>query len=566
MYILGFSCFYHDAAACLLRDGEIVAAAQEERFTRLKHDWRLPEQAIAYCLREAGIGIGEVDFACFYEKPFLKFERVLETFLTVAPRGLRAFVDTVPSWLKQKIWLPHILEKELGFRGKVLFAEHHQAHAASSFFLSPFDEAAFLTIDGVGEWPTASFGIGRGNRIELTHEMHFPHSLGLLYSTFTAYLGFEVNDAEYKVMGMASYGEPVYAEIIRKELVDVRPDGSIRLNLDYFAFQYGRHMFNHRFERLFGMPARVPESELSQKYLDIAASLQQVTEEVVLIMARHVYAETGLKNLCLAGGVSLNSVANGRLLREGPFDGLFIQPAAGDAGAAIGAAYVAYHHYLNRTDRHQLVNVYLGPSFPDDAVECFLKSRADEGIGWRKLDEALLLRETARMLAEGKVLGWFQGRMEFGPRALGNRSILADPRRAEMKDIMNEKIKFRESFRPFAPAVAAEDAGAYFGMEGESPYMLLTMPTVSGKIPAVTHVDGSARVQTVREQDNPLFHALIKEFEKITGIPVLMNTSLNLRGEPIACTPEDAFGSFMKSGMDGLIIGSFLITKDRSCR
>lgn len=562
MHILGISCFYHDAAACLLRDGELIAAAQEERFSRVKHDWRFPEHALAYCLREAGIGVADLDLVCFYEKPLLKFERVLETFLAVAPRGFRAFLDTIPSWLKQKLWLPHIMEKQLGYKGKILFAEHHQAHAASSFFLSPFAEAALLTIDGVGEWATASYGAGRENRIDLTHEMRFPHSLGLLYSAFTAYLGFEVNDAEYKVMGMAPYGEPRHVQLIRDNLVDLRPDGSLRLNMEYFSFQYGRKMFNRRFEELFGLPARVPESELRQEYLDIAASLQKVSEEVVLAMARHVHAETGMKNLCLAGGVALNSVANGRLLREGPFEGIFIQPAAGDAGAALGAACLAWHHHLGRTDRQPLPDVYLGPRFDDVDVEPVLRQQCPEfGFSRERLEEQALIATAARMLADGKVLGWFQGRMEFGPRALGNRSILADPRRPEMKEIVNEKIKFREGFRPFAPAVPLENAATYFDLEGESPYMLFTVPTISDRIPAVTHVDGSARVQTVKREVNPLFHSLLREFGALTGVPVLMNTSFNLRGEPIVCTPGDALATFARSGMDALIVGNFIVRK-----
>lgn len=562
MNILGLSCFYHDAAACLLRDGVLIAAAQEERFSRIKHDWRFPEQAMAYCLREAGIGVEAVDLVCFYEKPLLKFERVLETFLAVAPRGLRAFLDTIPSWLKQKIWLPHIMEKQLGYKGKIIFAEHHQAHAASSFFLSPFEAAALLTIDGVGEWATASYGVGRGSRIDLTHEMRFPHSLGLLYSAFTAYLGFEVNDAEYKVMGMAPYGEPRHIQLIRDKLVQVLPDGSLRLNMEYFAFQYGRKMYSRRFEELFGLPARVPESELRQEYLDIAASLQKVTEEAVLAMTRHVRAETGMKNLCLAGGVALNSVANGRLLREGPFDGIFIQPAAGDAGAALGAAYLAWHRHLGRIERRPLSDVYLGPAFDDGMIEATLAEQSPaQGFVWERMEESALLVAAARMLADGKVLGWFQGRMEFGPRALGNRSILADPRRPDMKEIVNEKIKFREGFRPFAPAVPLEDAPEWFDLTGESPYMLFTVPTVSERIPAVTHVDGSARVQTVKREDNPLFHSLLREFGSITGVPVLMNTSFNLRGEPIVCTPADALATFARSGMDALVIGKFLVRK-----
>jgi carbamoyltransferase len=558
MHILGLSCFYHDAASCLICDGEIIAAAQEERFSGVKHDWRLPLSAIHYCLEEAGIGIKDLGLVVFYEKPFIKFERLLETFISTAPRGFRAFLDTIPSWLKQKLWLPHILQKELGYSGKVLFAEHHMSHAASTFFTSPFDEAAILTIDGVGEWATASYGYGRGSRIILTHEMKFPNSLGLLYSAVTSYLGFTVNDSEYKVMGMAPYGKPQYCDRMLDTLVRIEDDGSIRLNLRYFSFQYGRKMFNRRFKDLFGMEKRVPGSPMDQRHFDVAASVQKITEEAVLSMARHVHRETRLKNLCLAGGVSLNCVANGRVLKEGPFENIYIQPASGDAGGAVGAAYLGYHHYLNNNERHQLKSLYLGPSYRSGEIRDYLTK---EGIAFREMDEHKLVEETALLLSRGKVMGWFQGRMEFGPRALGNRSILADPRSPEMKDIINQKVKFREEFRPFAPVTTEEDSSTYFDIDRPSPYMLLTVPVKSGLIPAVTHVDHSARIQTLVRENNPRLYSLLKEFEKLTGIPVLLNTSLNVKGDPIAMTPSDALKCFFRSGMDGLALGDFLLLK-----
>lgn len=558
MYLLGLSCFYHDSAACLLRDGELVCAVQEERLSRLKHDWRFPEQAIRQCLRQEGISITDIEDIAFYEKPFVKFERILDTFVSVAPRGYKAFLDTIPSWLKQKLWFPQVLRKSLGYEGRILFADHHMAHAASSFFLSPFDDAAILTVDGVGEWATASYGYGSGNRISLSHEMRFPHSLGLLYSTFTAYLGFKVNDAEYKVMGLAPYGSPVYQDLITGKLIDIKEDGSIAVNMDYFSYQYGKRMFNRKFEKLFGLPARIPESPLRQEHFDIAMSVQKVTEEVMLRMARHVYREHPSRRLCLAGGVTHNCVANGRLLREGPFEEIFIQPAAGDAGGAVGAAYLAHHHYLGKSDRHRLHTLALGPAYPDSALRGYLEGL---DVPYRELDAPDLLRETAGLLAQGKVVGWFQGKMEFGPRALGNRSILADPRRAEMKNIVNQKIKFRETFRPFAPSVPREHATEFFEIKGESPYMLFTAGVKSDKIPAVTHVDGSARLQTVSRDDNQLYYDLLREFGRLTGLPVILNTSMNLRGEPIACRPEDAYRCFKTSGMDALVLSRFLITK-----
>lgn len=556
MHILGLSCFYHDSAACLIKDGVILAACQEERFSRIKHDWRFPEESIRYCLREAGISVSGLDCVAFYEKPLLKFERVMETFLATAPRGARAFLDTIPSWLKQKLWLPHIIEKTFGYQGTVLYFSHHVAHGASAFFASPFDEAAVLTIDGVGEWSTASFGHAGNGNLTLTHEMRFPHSLGLLYSAFTAYLGFKVNNDEYKVMGMAPYGRPAHADLILNRLLDLKPDGSVRLNLEYFSFQFGKNMFDARkFSRLFGINPRNANSEIRQEHYDLAASIQRVTETAVLRMAIHVHGQTGLDRLCLAGGVALNSVANGRLLREGPFRELFIQPAAGDAGGAAGAAYAAYHLHFNRRDRHPLVHPYLGPSYGEQAIRFALMQ---SGLRYEYLPERELLNTTARLLSEGKITGWFQGRMEYGPRALGNRSILADPRRPEMKDIINRKIKFREAFRPFAPAVPLESAAEYFQLDCPSPYMLMTAPVRTDRIPAVTHVDGSARVQTVERDTNPLFHGLLTEFGMLTGVPVLLNTSLNILGEPIAMKPPDAIRCLTESGMDCLVLGNYL--------
>ncbi|GAB4483823.1 MAG: carbamoyltransferase [Thermodesulfovibrionales bacterium] len=560
MYILGLSCFYHDSASCLLRDGEIVAACQEERFSRLKHDWRFPAESIGFCLEHAGITIDDIDHVCFYEKPLLKFERVIETFLSIAPRGFPSFVGTVPSWLTQKLWLPHLLSKKTGYRKKPLYAEHHLAHAASAFFASPFEEAAVLTVDGVGEWASAAYGHAKRNTVSLTHEMRFPHSLGLLYSAATSFLGFRVNHDEYKVMGMAAYGKPVFLPRITDRIVRMHPDGSIRLNLEFFEFQYGERMFNQaRWQRLFGTPPRRPGDDFLQEHFDIAASFQSVTETVVMTMAEHVHRITKADCLCLAGGVALNSVANGKLLRNGPFKDMFIQPAAGDAGGAIGAAYAAYHQYLGKKDRHPLDNLYLGPSYANEEIASFLEAAGER---FEKLPEDVLCAKVARLLAEGKVVGLFQGGMEFGPRALGNRSILADPRRPEMKDTINRKVKFREYFRPFAPAVLQEDAREYFSLDRPSPYMLVTAPVRSEKIPAVTHYDGSARVQTVARGTNPGLHALLTEFRKLTGVPVLLNTSLNIRGEPIAMTPSHALRAYRESAMDALALENCLLVKD----
>jgi carbamoyltransferase len=582
--ILGISAFYHDSAACLIRDGQIIAAAQEERFTRRKHDHGFPTRAIEYCLSEGQTEGSRVDHVAFYDKPFMKFGRLLETFLAYAPRGIRPFLKAMPLWMKQKLWIRDIIRQETGFEGTVLFPEHHVSHAASAFYPSPFDEAAILTVDGVGEWATASFGSGQGNRLDLNAELRFPHSLGLLYSAFTYFCGFRVNSGEYKLMGLAPYGEPVYRDLIMKELIDLKPDGSLRLNMDYFGFGSGLKMTNRRFAQLFGGPPRTPEGPLTQREMDLARSVQAVTEEVVLRMARHVHEITGQRNLCLAGGVALNCVANGRLLREGPFENLWIQPAAGDAGGALGAALAVWHDYLGRerqvapnSDSQQ--GSYLGPQFDDDFVKTFLD---DQKVKYESLPDDQLNATVADLIAEGKVVGWFQGRMEFGPRALGNRSILGDARSPEMQSRLNLKIKFRESFRPFAPAVTVERAEDYFELDRPSPYMLLVAP-VQGKqrrdisdrnapglerlrqvrsdIPAVTHVDFSARIQTVDKTSNPRFHRLLTTLDQRHGCAVVANTSFNVRGEPIVCTPQDAYRCFMQTEMDFLVIGNFLIRK-----
>ena len=559
-YILGVSAFYHDAAACLLRDGELIAAAQEERFSRVKNDPSFPREAIAYCLREARITPGDLAAVAFYDKPILKFERLLRTYLSVAPAGLVSFVRVTPSWVRQKLRLPKLLKKEVGFKGPLYYAEHHESHAASAFYASPFDEAALLTIDGVGEWTTTASGVGRGTTMTLTREIRFPHSLGLLYSAFTAYLGFKVNSDEYKVMGAAPYGAPAYADLICRELVDVRPDGSFRLNLDYFAFTRGAQMFNRRFEELFGGPARDPRAKLTKREWDIAASIQRVTEEIVLAMCRALHAETGLTTLCLAGGVALNCVANGRVIRETPFTRLFVQPAAGDAGAALGAALVVAHSIMGQPRHPAMTHALYGPSYGDDEIRSVISAQS---LPARTLPEEALLRTTAALIAAGKVVGWFQGRMEFGPRALGSRSILADARSPTMRDQVNRKIKFREGFRPFAPAVLEERVGEYFELDQPSPFMLLVAQVRPERriIPAVTHVDGSARIQTVTEETNPRFYRLIEAFDRLTGVPIVLNTSFNVRDQPIVCTPAEAMDCFMRTDMDALVLGDHLVCK-----
>jgi carbamoyltransferase len=593
MRILGLSAFYHDSAAALVVDGKIVAAAQEERFTRRKHDSRFPHHALAYCLDESGIALGEVDYVAFYDKPFLKFERLLESYLAFAPRGFRSFRMAIPLWLKEKLFQKQLLRDELrafdpdfDWEGKLLFTEHHQSHAASAFFPSLFDEAVILTMDGVGEWATTSVGFGRGNHLEMRRELHFPHSLGLLYSAFTYYTGFKVNSGEYKVMGLAPYGEPKFANLIFDELLDLKPDGTFRLDQSYFDYCTGLRMTNDRFHALFGGPARKPEELLNQRHMDLAASIQAVTEEIVLRLTRSIAAETGAENLCLAGGVALNCVANGKVLRDGKFKRIWIQPAAGDAGGALGAALAAYHLHKGRPRRLDneldgMNGAYLGPGYNDD--EC-ARRLEQAGARFARLDGDKLIEQTASDLADGKALGWFQGRMEFGPRALGNRSIIADARSPCMQSALNLKIKYRESFRPFAPAVLREDVFEWFELDIDSPYMLLVADVAErrcramtseqqalfgidklnvprSEIPAVTHVDYSARIQTVHAETNPRFHALLSAFKRKTGCPVVVNTSFNVRGEPIVRTPEEAFRCFMGTELDALAVGNLHLRK-----
>ena len=584
--ILGISAFYHDSAACLVIDGEIVAAAQEERFTRIKHDHRFPVHAARYCLAEANLTARELDYVGFYDKPLLKFERILETYLGVVPRGFKSFLLAGPLWIKDKLYIDRQIKEELGYVGEVLYSEHHESHAASAFFPSPFKEAAILTIDGVGEWATASIGIGRDSDIEIVEELHWPDSLGLLYSAFTYYTGFKVNSGEYKVMGLAPYGEPKYVDLIYQELIDLREDGSFRLNQKYFNYLTGLTMTNGEFDKLIGGPPRTPESKLTQREMDLARSVQEVCEEIMLRMARTAHKRTGLENLCLAGGVALNCVGNGRLLREGPFKRIWIQPAAGDAGGALGVAQLIAHRHCQvprvangQTDAMR--GSYLGPAFTPQEIEAFLKAA---GAPAEKLEGACLSERVASVLADEKIVGWFDGRMEFGPRALGARSILGDPRSPRMQAQMNIKIKFREGFRPFAPAVLRERVSDYFELDTDSPYMLLVAPVRKDRripltaeqhrlwgidklnvprsdIPAVTHIDYSARVQTVTRDTNPGYYDLIKAFENRTGCGVLVNTSFNVRGEPIVCTPEDAYRCFMRTNIDYLVLGPYLLDK-----
>jgi len=586
-YILGISAFYHDSAAALVCDGEIVAAAQKERFTRVKHDPGFPDEAVRYCLGEAGVTVDDLELVAFYDKPLLKFERLLKTYLNYAPLGLKSFLTAMPLWLKQKLHIPDLIERELGYRGKVAFCQHHQSHAASAFFPSPFEEAAVLTIDGVGEWATATMGVGEGNRIRLLSEIRFPHSLGLLYSAFTYYLGFRVNSGEYKVMGLAPYGEPLYADPIRRELIDIKEDGSFKLNLKYFNYCAGLTMTNDRFHKLFGGPPRKPETEITQRHMDLARSLQVVTEEVMLRLASHARKTTDKRHLCLAGGVALNCVANGKILREGPFDDIWIQPAAGDAGGALGAALFADHQIrgterrLNPTSGGRQRGSYLGPSYSRDEVKAVLDSC---GAVYTELSREDTPRAVAKLIASGKTVGWFSGRMEFGPRALGARSILADPRDARMQSVLNLQVKFRESFRPFAPTVLVENVNDFFELDRPSPYMLLVAPLKEDKrkplsdeqkrlrgldllkaersvVPAITHVDYSARIQTIRGDDHPLYYDTIKAFYELAGVPIVINTSFNVRGEPIVCSPLDAWLCFMRTKLDYLFIEPFLLDK-----
>jgi carbamoyltransferase len=595
MRILGISAFYHDSAAALVVDGEIVAAAQEERFTRKKHDSSFPRHAVEYCLVEAGISLDQVDQVAFYDKPFLKFERLLETYLAFAPRGFESFKMAIPIWLREKLFLKDLLHDQLkqhrpdfDWDEHLIFSEHHLSHAASAFFPSPYSSAAVLTLDGVGEWATSSLALGRDNRLEVIKEIHFPHSLGLLYSAFTYYTGFKVNSGEYKLMGLAPYGEPRYAGVILDKLVDLKADGSFRLNLEYFNYCVGLTMTNQKFDGLFGQPPRTPDQLLTRFHMDIAASVQQVTEEILLRMTRAVARETGERNLCLAGGVALNCVANGKILRDGKFDGIWIQPAAGDAGGSIGAALCAYHLYKDQPRRpHRgldgMRGSYLGPQFEQSELEQRLRAA---GAKFSVVDDADVIAQAADALVAQKALGWFQGRMEFGPRALGARSILGDPRSPGMQKLLNLKVKYRESFRPFAPAVLREDVGEWFELDCDSPYMLLVagvqpklrramteeekklfgidqLNVPRSQIPAVTHIDYSARVQTVHRDSNPRFHALLGAFKQRTGCPVLVNTSFNVRGEPIVCTPEDAFRCFMGSDIETLIVGNCVLQKEQ---
>ena len=562
MNILGISCFYHDAAAALVRDGQLVAAVQEERFTRKKHDAEFPIHAIDYCLKRAGIAARELDYVGFYDKPFVKFERLLYTYIATFPKSLASFLKAMPVWLKDKLWIPQLIRNELDYDGPILFSEHHQSHAASAFLISPFQKAAVLTIDGVGEWETTTYGVGEGNAVKMLKRIHFPHSLGLLYSAFTYYLGFEVNSAEYKVMGLAPYGKPLYYDVIMEELIRPKEDGSYKLNMKYFGYDYGLTMTNRRFERLFGRPPREPEGVLEQFHKDVAASIQKVTDVLMVRMANHLYEQTKLDQLCLAGGVALNCVANAKVLKQTPFKELFIQPAAGDAGGAVGTAYHIYNTLLGNDRNFVFGDVFLGPEFPETEIRDYLDSL---GVEYTVHSRDDLLREGARLISEQNVVGWFQGRMEWGPRALGNRSILADARNPENQSKVNQKIKFRESFRPFAPAVLLEKASEYFDCEIPSPYMLLTAQVREDKrcIPAVTHVDGSARLQTVAQDENPLFHDLIEEFYRQTGCPVIINTSFNVRGEPIVCTPHDALKCFMRTNMDCLVMGNCILDKKK---
>ena len=601
--ILGISAFYHDSAACLVIDGEIVAAAQEERFTRVKHDYRFPLHAARYCLAEGNLTAADLDFVGFYDKPVLKFDRLLETYLDYSPAGFSSFLKSMPLWMSEKLWMPDLIRTELAkadgedderaakklgkkFKWKLLFGDHHESHAASAFYPSPFDEAAILTIDGVGEWATSSTGIGKGNEITLLQELRYPNSLGLLYSAFTYYTGFKVNDGEYKVMGLAPYGEPKYVDQIKSHLLEVRDDGSLKLNQEYFGYSQGLRMTNGAFDKLFGGPPRTPESKITQREMDLARSVQVITEEVMLKMAHHVKRETDMKHLCLAGGVALNCVANGRVLKEVPFDEIWIQPAAGDAGGSLGIALAIWHRYLQNPRNScpdAMKGSYLGPCDSEEDIRQYLDSNK---LPYTKYSREQLPGVVADLLAEGKVIGLHQGRMEFGPRALGCRSIIGDARSTEMQSVINLKIKYRESFRPFAPSVLREHVAEWFELDVDSPYMLIvadvapqkrieiTEPEASlegfeklkvkrSAIPAVTHVDGSARIQTVRRETNPLYWEIIEAFRKRTGCPVIVNTSFNVRGEPIVCTPQDSYRCFMRTEMDYLVLETFVLSKDR---
>ena len=566
MYSLGISCYYHDSAAALLKDGHVVAAVEEERFSRKKFDDGFPKMAIDWCMKEANISPSDLDSVAFYDKPVSKFERLLDNYIAVAPRGLYSFLDVIPKWLHKRLWIKNDVKKILkGFNGKIIFPEHHMSHAAHAFYTSTFDESAILTIDGVGEWSTTSFGYGKNNSIKLSKGLQWPHSIGMFYSAFTYFLGFKVNEGEYKLMGLSSYGKPKYRDIILDNLIDVKDDGSIRLNMDYFAFTYDKVMTNEKFSEVFGIPRRESNEKMEQIHFDIGASAQLVLEEVLLKMAEHVHKQTKMKNLCLGGGVALNGVANYRILKEGPFDNLHIPPSPGDAGRAIGCAQYLYHNYkknkriIEEKSNRIKNNIYVGPSFSNEQIKSFLEKNS---IDYEYLDENELLTKTAKLISEKNIVGWYQGKMEWGPRALGNRSILADPRDANMKDVLNEKIKHRESFRPFAPSILEEYASEYFDIDISSPYMLFVAPVKKpDKIPAVTHVDGTGRLQTVSKLSNPLYYDLITEFFKITDIPVIINTSMNVMGEPIVNTPEQAYQMIVKTDMDFIVMGNNIVSK-----
>jgi len=567
MYNLGISCYYHDSAAALLKDGHVIAAVEEERFSRKKFDDDFPHKAIEWCLNEARITTEQVDSVAFYDKPVLKFERLLDNYIAVAPRGLYSFLDVIPKWLHKRLWIKNDIKKSLkNFKGEIIFPEHHMSHAAHAFYTSPFKESAILTIDGVGEWSTTSYGYAKNDSIKITNDLRWPHSLGLFYSAFTYFLGFKVNEGEYKLMGLSSYGKPKYYDLILDNLIDVKDDGSIHLNMDYFAFTYDKVMTNKKFSKLFGIDPKIKDEKTLQIHFDIGASAQKVLEDVILKMVNHIYLKTNMKNLCIGGGVALNGVANYKILKESPFENIHIPPSPGDAGSAVGAAQYAYYIYHKNSKNNfqnntQLIreNIYVGPSFSNDEIVDFLNSK---NIPFEALDEIVLLEKTAQLIADGNIVGWYQGKMEWGPRALGNRSILADPRRADMKDILNAKIKHRESFRPFAPSILEEYASEYFEIKIPSPYMLMVAPVKKPEeIPAVTHVDGTGRLQTVSKESNELYYNLINEFYKITGVPVIINTSMNVMGEPIVNTPEQAHKMILKTDMDYIVLGNNLIKR-----
>ena len=568
MYNLGISCYYHDSAAALLKDGHVIAAVEEERFSRKKFDDGYPKMAIDWCLNECAISPEQIDSVAFYDKPILKFERLLDNYIAVAPRGMGSFLDTIPKWLHKRLWIKNEIKNQLkGFNGNIIFPEHHMSHAAYTFYTSQFDESAILTIDGVGEWSTASFGIAKNNKIQLTNDIRWPHSLGLFYSAFTYFLGFRVNEGEYKLMGLSSYGKPKYYDLIKDNLIDVKNDGSIHLNMKYFAFTYDKVMTNENFAQLFGISRRKEGEKIEQIHYDIGASAQKVLEVVLLKMVNHIYLKTKMKNLCIGGGVALNGVANYKILRDGPFDNVHIPPSPGDAGSAVGSAQYLYYVHNNKkrvieNNHSKLIqeNVYVGPSYNNDDIVKFLDSK---NIRYEKFDRISLLKKTAQLISDGNIVGWFQDKMEWGPRALGNRSILADPRNASMKDILNEKIKHRESFRPFAPSILEEHASDFFDIDRPSPYMLMVTKIKKPEIiPAVTHVDSTGRLQTVSKDANPLYYDLINEFYKITNVPVVINTSMNVMGEPIVNTPEQAYQMIVKTDMDCLIMGNSLIFSD----